>query len=286
MSLLQGFKGWASGVLKGLDTWERKLAAVSVPETLERDLAALRSTLDAIQGLRTESALVGLMQAGGVIVPFGARSFRDGEPSEPFLAEDNTTIGDTELNIDPLALSVLVVISQKGGAAEDSLFPAHQRIAAQLQHRGFLAKSEAGVFTLSPKGSKILKTFAKVFLREGVGDGVAAPIFTALIPLGESVTVDAAKKLCRTFESLIAARSAWRGITPVVVEENGALALRFAAPVGVSPSALHERVIHLMDALPPQVYQGIFGARAPVPALRQELLDLDGDMILSEALTP
>lgn len=285
MSLLQGFKGWASGVLKGLDTWERKLAAVSVPETLERDLAALRSTLDAIQGMRTESTLVGLMQAGGVIVPFGARSFRDGEPSEPFLAEDNTTIGDTELNIDPLALSVLVVISQKGGAAEDSLFPAHQRIASQLQHRGFLAKSEAGVFTLSPKGSKILKTFAKVFLREGVGDGVAAPVLTALIPLGESVTVDAAKKLCRTFEAMIATRS-WGAITPAVVEEKGTLALRFAATAEMSPSKLHDRVIHLMDGLPPQVYQGIFGARAPVPALRQELLDLDGDMILSEALTP
>lgn len=284
MSILQGLKGWASGVLKALDTWERKLATVSVPETLDRDLAALRSTLDAIQGLRTESTLVGLMQAGGVIVPFGARAFQDGAPSAPFLAEDNTTIGDTELNIDPMALSVLVVISQKGGAAEDSLFPAHQRLASQLQHRGFLARSEAGVFTLSPKGTKVLKTFAKVFLKEGMGDGVATPVLTALLPLGAHVTIATAKGLCHTFESLVATRSAWRGLTPLVVEENGTLALRFAAPVGVDPSTLHERVILLMDALPPQVYQGVFGASAPIPTLRLEHLDLDGDMVLSEAI--
>lgn len=157
---LQGFRGWVSGVLKALDSWEGRLRDVpgDLPDALDGDIAELALVLGRIQGALGKSRLESLAGSVGLIFPAYQRPVTE-DDAPPVLAEEE----EPEAAIPPESSGMLVRVAlAHGGTAVDSLTPAEKRIAIALVRTKHLSNKD-GTLSVTARGLKALRgTFATI----------------------------------------------------------------------------------------------------------------------------
>ena len=150
---LQGFRGWVTGVLKALDSWEDRLRDVpgDLPDALDGDIAELALCLGRIQGALGKSRLESLAGSVGIVFPAYRRSVTE-DDTPPVLAESEEEV-DTALAPEASGMLVRAVAAHPAGLRLDALTPVEKRVALALVRSKNLANTD-GVLAPTRRGVK------------------------------------------------------------------------------------------------------------------------------------